>query len=280
MSSSSTSGSPGASTGRRPPRPSPRAAPGAAQLPQARPARAADGAAAARLGAASARVRRPGPAAPAARGAGRRRRARSVARRAAARQVGLEVLATALQPQPTPQRVVRGGRGDEDRGRAGGAGDGQEEGAARAHAAESFPRRCATVAAGAPDVRPARPRTRYRAPSCRSSNEEVTGTVKAYEVMILIDPEVEEARQEEIIARVRDIVLGAGGTWDAVDPWGRRKLAYEIDKKGEAFYWMVRLTCPPRRPGRARARAPDHGRGPAAQGREAVEGAPRAAARA
>jgi small subunit ribosomal protein S6 len=73
----------------------------------------------------------------------------------------------------------------------------------------------------------------------------VTGTVKAYEVMILIDPEVEEDRQEEIIARVRDIVLGAGGTWDAVDPWGRRKLAYEIRRKGEAYYWMVRVTCPP-----------------------------------
>ena len=69
--------------------------------------------------------------------------------------------------------------------------------------------------------------------------------MKAYEVMILIDPEVEEARQEEIIARVRDIVLGAGGTWDAVDPWGRRKLSYEIDRKTEAHYWMVRLSCPP-----------------------------------
>ncbi len=69
--------------------------------------------------------------------------------------------------------------------------------------------------------------------------------MQAYEVMILFDPEVEEARQEEIIARVRDIVLGAGGTWDAVDPWGRRKLAYEIARKPEAFYWMVRLSCPP-----------------------------------
>ena len=79
-------------------------------------------------------------------------------------------------------------------------------------------------------------------------NEEVTEAVQAYEVMILIDPEVEEARQEEIIARVRDIVLGAGGTWDAVDPWGRRKLAYEIDKKGEAYYWMVRTDLSARTP--------------------------------
>ena len=69
--------------------------------------------------------------------------------------------------------------------------------------------------------------------------------MQAYEVMILIDPEAEEARQEEIIARVRDIVLGAGGTWDAVDPWGRRKLSFEILKKGEAVFWMVRLSCPP-----------------------------------
>jgi len=73
----------------------------------------------------------------------------------------------------------------------------------------------------------------------------VVQALQAYEVMILIDPEAEETRQEEIIGRVRDIVLEAGGTWDAVDPWGRRKLSFEIAKRAEANYWVVRMSCPP-----------------------------------
>jgi small subunit ribosomal protein S6 len=63
-----------------------------------------------------------------------------------------------------------------------------------------------------------------------------------YEVMVLIDVEAEEARQDEIIDRIRQIVEGAGGTFEAVDAWGRRKLAYEIDKKTEAYYHVVTFT--------------------------------------
>lgn len=68
--------------------------------------------------------------------------------------------------------------------------------------------------------------------------------MQAYEIVIIFDPEAEEERQEEIVARVRDIVLGGGGTWDALDPWGRKKLAYEIDKKVDGAYWMVRCSAP------------------------------------
>jgi small subunit ribosomal protein S6 len=63
--------------------------------------------------------------------------------------------------------------------------------------------------------------------------------------MIMIDPEADEARQEEIIGRVREIVLAGGGTWDALDPWGRRKLSYEIQKKGEVHYWLVGFSAEP-----------------------------------
>ena len=44
----------------------------------------------------------------------------------------------------------------------------------------------------------------------------------------MLDPEAEEARQDEIIDRIRQIVEGGGGEFEAVDAWGRRKLAYEI----------------------------------------------------
>ena len=69
--------------------------------------------------------------------------------------------------------------------------------------------------------------------------------MQPYEAMILLDAEAEEERQDEIIGRVREIVLGASGTWDALDPWGRRKLAYPIDKKTEAHHWLVHFSCAP-----------------------------------
>jgi len=65
-----------------------------------------------------------------------------------------------------------------------------------------------------------------------------------YEILLLLDPELSEEQQEETIGRARDVIVKGGGSVDRHDVWGRRKLAYEIDKKGEAFYWMVRLTCP------------------------------------
>ena len=42
--------------------------------------------------------------------------------------------------------------------------------------------------------------------------------------------------------RVRDIILTGGGTWDAIDPWGRRKLAFPINKREEGDYWVIRFT--------------------------------------
>ena len=54
----------------------------------------------------------------------------------------------------------------------------------------------------------------------------------------MLDPELADERQAEIIARAEEIVVKGGGTWHGNEPWGRRKLAYEIDHKGEAFYHL------------------------------------------
>ena len=60
-----------------------------------------------------------------------------------------------------------------------------------------------------------------------------------YEIMLLLDPELPEDRQTEIVARAREIVERDGGAWQGHEPWGRRKLAYEIEKKGEAYYHLL-----------------------------------------
>ena len=65
----------------------------------------------------------------------------------------------------------------------------------------------------------------------------------AYEIMILLDPELGDERQEEIVTRARQLVEKRGGTWQRHEPWGRRKLAYEIGHRGEAFYHLVHVDC-------------------------------------
>lgn len=65
-----------------------------------------------------------------------------------------------------------------------------------------------------------------------------------YEIMLLLDPELAEERANEVIQRIRDTVDEAKGTWDGHEPWGRRRLAYEIGHKGEAVYHLLLFTAP------------------------------------
>ena len=63
-----------------------------------------------------------------------------------------------------------------------------------------------------------------------------------YEILLLLDPELDDDRQAEIVTRARELVERGGGTWDLHDVWGRRKLAYEIRHKGEGSYHLLHFT--------------------------------------
>jgi small subunit ribosomal protein S6 len=63
--------------------------------------------------------------------------------------------------------------------------------------------------------------------------------VVAYEILLMLDPDLPEGRQEEIIKRARELVEKANGTWVRHDVWGRRRLAYEIGHKGEGSYHLL-----------------------------------------
>jgi small subunit ribosomal protein S6 len=69
--------------------------------------------------------------------------------------------------------------------------------------------------------------------------------VTEYEILLLLDPDLDDDRQGEVIARARELVESGGGTWDLHDAWGRRKLAYEIDHKGEGIYHLLLFTAAP-----------------------------------
>ena len=71
----------------------------------------------------------------------------------------------------------------------------------------------------------------------------VIGALTTYEILLMLDPEGAESHQDEVIARVRELVEKGGGTWRSHDAWGRRRLAYEISKKPEGVYHLVVFEC-------------------------------------
>jgi small subunit ribosomal protein S6 len=69
--------------------------------------------------------------------------------------------------------------------------------------------------------------------------------VTDYEILLMLDPELPEERQTEIVTRAREAIERDGGSWDRHEPWGRRRLSYEIDHKGEGSYHLLTFAAEP-----------------------------------
>ncbi|HEY3981168.1 MAG TPA: 30S ribosomal protein S6 [Streptosporangiaceae bacterium] len=69
--------------------------------------------------------------------------------------------------------------------------------------------------------------------------------MRRYEMMIILDPALEERTVQPSLDQFLRVVTTSGGTVDKVDVWGRRRLAYEIDKKSEGIYTVVDLNAEP-----------------------------------
>ncbi|MDR1833560.1 MAG: 30S ribosomal protein S6 [Propionibacteriaceae bacterium] len=69
--------------------------------------------------------------------------------------------------------------------------------------------------------------------------------MRKYEIMVIIDPEVDDRQVEGLIDKPLKPFQKAGGTVDSTDIWGRRRLAYPIKKKTEGIYVVLNLTAEP-----------------------------------
>jgi small subunit ribosomal protein S6 len=69
--------------------------------------------------------------------------------------------------------------------------------------------------------------------------------VTDYEILLMLDPELPDERQTEVVTRAHEAIERDGGRWDGHDPWGRRRLAYEIDHKGEGAYHLPTFAAEP-----------------------------------
>jgi len=65
-----------------------------------------------------------------------------------------------------------------------------------------------------------------------------------YEILLMLDPELPEERQNEIVSRIREAVE-RDGRWEGHEPWGRRRLSYEIDHKPEGTYHLLTFETEP-----------------------------------
>jgi small subunit ribosomal protein S6 len=63
-----------------------------------------------------------------------------------------------------------------------------------------------------------------------------------YELMVILNPEIDERQVAPNLDKFLKVITNGGGTIDNVDIWGRRRLAYEIQKKSEGIYAVVNFT--------------------------------------
>lgn len=69
--------------------------------------------------------------------------------------------------------------------------------------------------------------------------------MRHYELMLILDPELDERSVSSTVEKLLRVVPADGGTIDNVDVWGRRRFAYEIQKKSEGYYIVVDFHAQP-----------------------------------
>jgi small subunit ribosomal protein S6 len=69
--------------------------------------------------------------------------------------------------------------------------------------------------------------------------------MRHYEVMVILDPELEERTVAPSLDTFLNVVRQDGGTVGSVEVWGKRRLAYDIKKRSEGIYAVLDITCTP-----------------------------------
>lgn len=69
--------------------------------------------------------------------------------------------------------------------------------------------------------------------------------MRAYELMVILDPSVDERTVAPSMEKLLAQVTEAGGSVEKIDVWGKRRLAYEILKNSEGIYVVINMTTTP-----------------------------------
>ncbi|MBU5592393.1 30S ribosomal protein S6 [Clostridium sp. MSJ-4] len=72
--------------------------------------------------------------------------------------------------------------------------------------------------------------------------------MRKYETIFILHPSMEEEAVKANIEKFKGVIENGGGVIDNVDVWGKRKLAYEINKVNEGFYTLINFSASPELP--------------------------------
>lgn len=69
--------------------------------------------------------------------------------------------------------------------------------------------------------------------------------MRKYETIYILEADLDDDARKAVIERFKGIIENHGGTVDEIDEWGKRRLAYPINKKMEGYYVLMNITCTP-----------------------------------
>lgn len=64
-----------------------------------------------------------------------------------------------------------------------------------------------------------------------------------YELAVVVNAKIEDDARTATIEKVKELIARFGGEVTNVDDWGKRKLAYEINKQKEGFYYFIQFNA-------------------------------------
>jgi small subunit ribosomal protein S6 len=75
-----------------------------------------------------------------------------------------------------------------------------------------------------------------------------------YELCVVVSAKLEDEARAELVERIKDMIAKQEGNVTDVDEWGKKRLAYEIEKMHEAFYYFIHFEAEPTAPAQIESR--------------------------
>jgi len=75
-----------------------------------------------------------------------------------------------------------------------------------------------------------------------------------YELCVVVSAKLEDDARAELVERVKELIARFEGNVTDVDDWGKKRLAYEIEKMHEAFYYFIHFEAEPEVPAQIEGR--------------------------
>lgn len=69
--------------------------------------------------------------------------------------------------------------------------------------------------------------------------------MRIYEELFIIRPDAADEEVDAYVEQLKQVITAGGGVVDKVDKWGKRKLAYRVDKRDEGIYVLLQFSCEP-----------------------------------